>query len=393
MSAILGFVFWVIVARFYSPEDIGIASAVIASMGLVANFASLGLGIGLIRFLSHSVNNANSMLNTAFTTGAIASVVAALIYLAGLNFWSPTLLIIRENPIYIAAFIIFAVAATLSGLVTQTFVAERRASFSLVYGFTSNVLKLSLVIVLRFLHSLGIFGSWGIASCVALLLCFLFLHRVRSEYRFSHTINKGVLNDMLPFSFANYINGLFWTAPSLVLPIIVINLLGADTNAYFSITWAVASIFSIIPGSISSSLFAEGSYDNERLWLHVRRTLKMMSIILVPLIVLTLIFGDKLLLIFGSNYSANGATLLRLLVLSALPLTINTVYLDIKRVQRKLGIIIIMAVFIAMVSLALSYLLMPRMGINGAGVAWLATQSVTAVVIAANFLRRKQMVT
>jgi len=41
-----GFVFWVIAARFYSAEDVGLASAVIAAMGLINLF-----WVSLIGFL------------------------------------------------------------------------------------------------------------------------------------------------------------------------------------------------------------------------------------------------------------------------------------------------------------------------------------------------------
>ena len=50
-SALLGFVFWIIVVRFYDAEDVGVASATIAAMGLVGSFSRLGLEMGLVRFL------------------------------------------------------------------------------------------------------------------------------------------------------------------------------------------------------------------------------------------------------------------------------------------------------------------------------------------------------
>ena len=38
-SAGAGFFFWLIVARFYSTEEVGLASAIIAAMGLISMFS------------------------------------------------------------------------------------------------------------------------------------------------------------------------------------------------------------------------------------------------------------------------------------------------------------------------------------------------------------------
>ena len=86
-APLLGFAFWIRVARFYSPQDVGLASASIAAMMLLAAFSHLGLGVGLIRFLPHSGKSANSMINTCFTIGTLTSIVVTFIFMAGLGSW------------------------------------------------------------------------------------------------------------------------------------------------------------------------------------------------------------------------------------------------------------------------------------------------------------------
>ena len=196
------------------------------------------------------------------------------------------------------------------------------------------------------------------------------------------------MNDMLHFSFANYLSGFFWGAPAVVFPIMVVNLLGAEPNAYFYITWSVGGVLAMIPTAVSTSLFAEGSYDEEKLGSNIRRSLKMVPTILVPAVILMLVIADKLLLFFGSSYSQSAASLLRILALSTLPLAINIIYLGIKRVQKKLKLIVGLTAFVAVVTLGLAYLLLPLMGINGAGIAWLASQGIVALIIVASLFRR-----
>jgi len=391
IASLLGFVFWIIVARLYPPEDVGLASATISAMGLVAAFAGLGLGMGLIRFLPHSGENANKMINTALTINILASIVGAFIFIAGLSFWSPALLFLRENPIYLAAFVIFTIASGMLNLTGNTFIARRRAGFVVAQNLIFSLLKLTLPILLAsFFHSFGIFASWGISLCVALLVCFLlFLPRVQGGYRPFFALNRKAVNDIMHFSFANYISNLLWGAPAMILPIMMVNLSGAELTAYFYIAWAIAGTPAIVSGALSTSLFAEGSHDEDGVGLNIWRSLKISFLTLVPAIILILAIAPWLLDLFGGAYAENGVTLLRILALSALPLTINIIYLAIKRIEKKLKVLVGLSAFAAIAALGLTYLLLPVMGIDGAGIAWLITQGTIALVVVADSLKRR----
>jgi O-antigen/teichoic acid export membrane protein len=388
-NAVLGFVFWIIVARFYPAEDVGLASAAIAATGLLALFSYLGLGAGLIRFLPGSGKDASSMINTAFTVGVLASLLAISIFVAGLGFWSPSLLFLRQDPLYLGVFYLFSIIFTLSYLVDNALIARRRANYVLVRSLVFGILRLILpVILVVFFDFFGIFSSWGISMVVAFLLCILlFLPRAQPGYRPSFTFNRKVLSDMLNFSAANYVTSLFWSAPVMVLPIMVVNLLGAELNAYFYIAWSVSSVLAMVPTAASTSLFTEGSHEEKNLRPNIWRSLKMVFVILVPLVILVLVLADRLLLLFGSGYSENATALLRILTASTLPLAINLIYLGIIRVEKKLKTLIGLSIFAAVVTLVLSYVLLPRMGINGAGIAWLVSQSTITLWIVAGWLK------
>ncbi len=394
LNALFAFIFWIIVARFYPPEDVGSASAIISAVGLLTLFSYLGLPEGLIRFLSGAGRNASPMINTAIIIGTFASIVASGIFVTGLGFWSPALLFLRQNIIYLAAFITFTIVFTVSSLVDNVFVAERRADFTLVKGIIFGLLKLPLPIALAaFFHFFGIFASWGISLSVALLFAILFfLPRAQPGYRPCFTINRQVVNDILHFSLANYFATLFWSGAVMLLPIIVVNLLGAEPNAYFYIAWSISSVLTMVPSAVSTSLFAEGSYDESSLTRDIRRSLKMVFLILVPAVILVVAIADKLLLLFGGAYAENATTLLRILAISAIPSAINVVYLAMKRVEKRLKVIVGLSAFSAVVTIGLTYVLLPQLGINGAGIAWLAAQGVVALGIVAGFVLRRPLV-
>jgi O-antigen/teichoic acid export membrane protein len=390
-NALLGFAFWIVAARLYTTEDVGLASATISAVFLLTMLANLGLGYGLIRFLPNAGRNTSNMINSCFTIGGLTSIVTSLIFMAGLGFWSPALLSIRSNPFYLIAFILFTIVSTLTSLAEQAFVAGRRTGFILAKNLIFNLLRFLLVVLLAsFFHAFGIFASWGISVGVACLVSIpLFLPRVLSGYRPFFAINRGTLNAIFPFSLANYAGNLFWAAPAFVLPIMVVNLLGAEPNAYFYIAWAISGVLTMIPGAGSLSLFAEGSYEEDKLEQNLWRSLKMVFVILVPLAILVMVLADKVLLLFGSAYAENAATLLRILSIAALPLAINVVYLSIKRVEKKLKVIISLSASMAVVTLVLSFCLMPLIGINGVGIAWLSAQGIIALVIVAGSVKKQ----
>jgi O-antigen/teichoic acid export membrane protein len=67
-------------------------------------------------------------------------------------------------------------------------------------------------------------------------------------------------------------------------------------------------------------------------------------------------------------------------------LSLNYVYFGVRRVEMKMKGVIGLTAFTAVATLGLSYFLLPRMGIEGAGVAWLASQSVASVFIIRSLL-------
>lgn len=389
-SALIGFAFWMIAARLYPEEVVGLASAMISAMGLAVSFSKLGLELGLIRFLKKHSEDPKAIINTVFTVGLIASVAAALIFVAGLDLWSPALIFIRENPLYLCAFVFFCAVSSLLGFSDHSFIALRRSGFVVASGLIFGLLKVTLALALAsFLTSFSIFASWGIGLTAALIISvFIFLPIAQRGYRFAITIKKKVLSDMLGYSFANYLSVLLWSVPGLIFPLMVVNLLGAEANAYFYIGWAVSNVIVIIPTSVTTSLFAEGSFDEAQLKTHIIRSLKMIFLLLVPAVLAVLLLADKLLWLFGTQYSSSATELVRIMTLAVLPLAVNIIYLNIKRVQKDLKMIIIMPLMRALIVIILSYLLLAEIGINGIGIAWLVGQTCCAIVILVNWLWR-----
>jgi len=391
--ALTGFFFWIVAARLYPVESVGLASAAIGAAGFLTLFSTLGLDQAIIRFLPAAGNKARNMINSVFSLVGGVSLLLSVIFIAGLNLWSPALLPIRQNPVFILVFVLFTVGSLLQSIAGQAFIAKRKSGFALIQGQIFAILRfVPLFLLAPYFKTYGIFASLAILMFFSITISTLiFIPRVEKGYVPRPVIKKEIIKEMVGYSVANYVTSIFWMLPQTVLPLIVANVLGTEQNAYYYIGWSVASILFSIPAAVSFSLFAEGAHREENLGIEIIRALKLLALILIPAIIILSIFNAKILSFFGHNYSINGIKLFWFLTFSAIPLSINYIFYAIKRVERKMKPLILMAAFVAVVTIGLSYLLLPRMGIEGAGLAWLSGQSAGAVFVVYSLLKRQSL--
>jgi O-antigen/teichoic acid export membrane protein len=341
----------------------------------------LGLNFSVIRFLSQA-ERPRQLINSSFTLTGLLSLLAAGIFLAGLHWWSPALTFVRQNNLFTLTFLAVVVLATATSLTDSIFVAKRRAGFVLLFSTIASLLKLAFVVVLSLAsYAFGIVTSWTIALAIAVVISlFLFLPRVESSYRPVPNLSLGQVKGLARYSIHSYVASLLSRGPTMVLPILVLNTLGAESNAHFYVAWRIAELLFAIPWAVSQSLFAEGSFSPHRLKENVTRSIKFSLILLVGGTVIFIVAAKWLLLAFGQSYSSNALHLLWLLSLAGLPQGISHVYIAVLRVRDRLKELVIVRGFVAMAAPALSLLAMPRYGIIGVGWVWLGVQAVVVIV-------------
>jgi O-antigen/teichoic acid export membrane protein len=376
----LGFLFWIIVARFYTEAEVGLGSAIVSAMTFLGTLSLMGLGATIIRFLPKA-EKPREMINSCLTLSGLIAIAAAAVFIAGLDIWSPALLFIRENVALALAFVFFVTTLALLPVVDSVFIAKRRAEFALFRVTTVLLLRLPLPILLVFFfHAFGIAASWGIAAAIAVAISLFFsIPQLQKGYKPVPSLNPGIISHMWRYSTGSYFAALFNTAPVYLLPLMVVNLLGAEQNAYFYVAWMIANLLFAVSLAVSQSLFAEGSHFREELWGNVGKSLKFVLLILVPAVILIVVLGKWVLLIFGAGYSANSLLLLRILCLSSLFIGINRVYATTLRVEDRIRELVVIYALLAMAVLVGSYLVIPLAGIVGIGYVWLAANGLVSI--------------
>jgi len=331
LNVFCGFLFWNIAARYYSIESVGVATALISSLNLVILFSRFGFDISIIRFLP--INDKNKVFNTCLTITTTFSFIVGIIYVTCIKFFSPGLSFIQA-PKFAIIFIIFVVISSITLIMGNAFIAMRKAK----YYFLQNVFMASrvlLLIPLVFLGSFGIFGSVGIAYFVAAFFLYLVLKKFLV---FNLKIDKNFIRKSFKFSFMNYISNIFFAIPTLILPIIILNLLGGAEAAKYYIAFAIGNLVLIVPTALTTSLFVEGSHG-ESLRKNVIKTGLGIYSFLIPAVIFIYFFGDFLLGLFGKDY-VEALELLRLITLSSLFVAIYSLFIPIQNVRMRVESIV-----------------------------------------------------
>lgn len=378
VTAAIGFIFWIIAARLYTTEQIGISSAIISAMSLITIFSLLGLDISIIRYLPDK--DKKGLINTSFTITSIVTLLLSTIFISGLNFWAPNLIILKEDFWFGVAFIIFTVFYSIFTLQLSVFIGFKAVKYSFLQSFI-NMVKIVLLPLLIILGAFGIFVSFGFFYVVAFFVGNIFISRFFHAYKYIPSIKPHLLKDMIRYSFDNYISNIFYSIPNFLLPLIVLNVLGAVTNAYFYIAWTFSTIMLTIPFAVSRSLLAEGSSSPVEVKTNIYRTFKFTFTILGLANILIIIFGKFILNLFGAEYAVNGYYILIILSLTSFPFAFVQLFTSLKRIEKDMKPVIVVNIGVAVITIILGYLLMEYLGLIGIGYSWLTANILIAIYV------------
>lgn len=388
LNTAIGFIFWVMVAKYYTTHDVGLSTVIISTTNLIIAFSGIGLTFGLTKYLPGE-NDKEGMINTCITLVSSVSVIISIIFILFTSVICPSLNFIHENIGLLITFIFLTFILGTFTLQNYIFIALRSAKFSVMQSMLFNIIKVVFPILLISLGIFGIVFSWFISSLVAVIVGIFFLRLLlKQSYNPLPNLKIKILWKIISFSFLNNIAGFLGSIPALLMPLIVANMLGVDNAAYFFISYSISAMLLTIPSAINTSLFTEGSHDTNNFNLDVIKATKLSLLLLIPLIVFIFIFGSKLLLIFGREYSNNATVLLYLFSISTIPNAIALIYMTIMRVKTDLRPLIYINLVMASLIVGISYLIIPKLGLIGVGIAWISGWGITMLIVILLVMRK-----
>jgi O-antigen/teichoic acid export membrane protein len=380
VTSLFGYVFWLIVARTLPASVSGAGAAATSALQATALFACVGAAAAMIEWLPRS-RSALEWRRRA-TAGVLVSAVAAAVagvlvvgLLGHLLHTLPALASAAGGTLFCLGTVFFAVGTVLDYVA----VSERSGGRMLARNALFTAARIPLLLLPWLLPGTTdqILTSWAVAGGVALLIG-LTGFRGSTHGRSMRPAFGGLaahVREMMGSLVGQHFITIAAMLASYLLPIVVVARVSAAANAYFYATWMLGAVFFMISPAVSTSLFAEAAGNPGQIGALARRCARIIAALLVVPMAVYLVGGGLLLELFGPAYPHEGRLLLVLLTVSTVPDAVTNIAVAMLRATNRLRTALWLNTAMLVVSLVLSWLLLPGMGIVGVGVSWLVAQT------------------
>lgn len=389
LTSALGYAFWVIVARVFDSTVSGTAAATTSAIQATVLVASIGAATALVEWLPRTTTAAEwrQLVTTGIVVGACTAAAGALIVVLVLGATFRTLPQLGD-PEGATLFVMACVFVAVGLVIDYVAISEHRGGLLMMRNALLCGLRIPLMFIPVSLLTAedSILLAWTLASGLSLVWAVVgFGSRSGRSLRLSFVGFRRHLAAMASALAGQHLITVTSMLAGYVLPIIVYTRLSPADNAYFYITWMLGSVFFIISPAVSAALFVEGAANPSELQRLARRCVVTIVGLLVPPVLVYVFAGRWVLGIFGTDYADHGHLLLLILALSAVPDAITNVAVSVLRVTQRIRLALALNAGMLVGCLAGAWLVLPRLGILGAGVAWIASQAVGAAWVVARW--------
>lgn len=376
------------VARYLGPAEFGELAYVIAFISFFQAVATLGADAIVVRNISRDRQVAGEVLGTTFILRLVVGVICwacAILLIGVVKGWSDRAVILT---VFVGLSLVFQAADTID-LWFQSQSQNRKTVLVKVISYTvSNALKIALVLFAAPLSAFAIVISIEVALAAAGLWFLYSRSNVSVGWKFTRDCGANILRESWPF----IISGLSIITYMRIDQLMIGNMLGADSLGLYSAIMPLSSLWHVIPLTLCVSIspfVAKKKVESEVVYNRVLLNIFRGFLVSSVLISVSVAFAAKLIvgIIYGPVY-AEAATALSIHIFTVIPVFLG--------VARSLWIVNeerpILALYAASVggiaSVLLNFLLIPRMGIQGAAVAAVLSYFISGVLLTAVLDRR-----
>ncbi|WP_405874523.1 lipopolysaccharide biosynthesis protein [Streptomyces sp. NBC_00005] len=390
ISAVLGLGYWLIAARYYSESAVGQGSAAIAAMKFLAGLTAVALTGALARFIPVAGRATGRLIFRTYAASCVVVSFAAGIFLLTLDSWGPSYSFLHGS-IKGLGFIMAVASWNLLTLQDGVLTGLRSAPWVPVGNTVFSAVKLALLVGLAVsMPTTGVFVSWCLAIATSVVPLGILVFRKLVPRHIEATADHAkppTLKEIGRFLAGDYTGSLFSLAVVYLIPVIIASQVSSEDNAYFYITTTIGGTVNLLAINMGASLTVEGSHDPGRLSANTRAALKRMARIMLPICGLLFIGAPWILGVFGAGYAQAATPLLRWFAVGALLRVVMETYFAVLRAQSRTSGLAWLQGLLCVLVLGLTLLLLPRMGLTGAGVAEISSLAVIVVIAAPKLYR------
>ena len=372
------FLFWVGATKLVDVDQVGIATAMVASVTFVTYITGFGISFALARFASNNSPSSRRYFALGSVLSSLTSVVGAILYLLfATTEWS------GEGAGAFAVFVMISGTVGLNALVDTRLLALRRRR--VVLGRTigvalSRLLLLGAAWVLSIDSGPTIFVLMLLPDAVTGVVGTLILARGRVRFTSGDGWDRDEVGRAGRMAMISYISDLGPKAPALAIPVVALWVLEVNEYGGFYLAWSAVQMILFMPQAVALLLHIEAGRSDESFHRQVRVALAIAVGVAGAATAISVVAAPLLVVIFGDDYSIV-STYLPWLALGAVPWSIVMIIsVELRLVARSMitGFASIAEVILALVPAAV---LGSSMGLSGLAGGWCGGALVAAILL------------
>lgn len=390
--AVLAAVTTALVARELSPSEFGTFIALWTFNTLIASLLDLGIGSGIINFVSQTKNPQiqNRYISTMFIFLNIIGLIQFLIFSLGAHLWQ-NLLFPKIDPSWLIIVSLGAWFLLLGKFSNDSLRAKQQFIHSGFATATFAILRLTFIIYLIYSHNFDLFKGiiiMSLSPSIYLALSFFSLRLPLRQINF----HLKYLKQVLKFSSWLGFNQVVTTSTSRV-DILLLNRLASSTSAgIYGTASLIARVYTIITGSLLAVL-APKLIQLKNKTQQKKFLLKIFFLTLLvssSILIVIALARPLILIIFGSEY-LDAIPILYLLVTAMGALVISVpVLLPIIYILKKPNIIAWLSTLQLTIVLIANLIFIPKYGMIAPAYILIFSQ-ILVLFIATGYLKKKYL--
>ncbi|HYL67317.1 MAG TPA: oligosaccharide flippase family protein [Nitrosopumilaceae archaeon] len=318
-----GYVFWFIISKFATAATVGTSSAVISMVTIFINIATIGIPIGVERFLGKSFSEkklGNARLFVEASTvlvsfGTLACCIAILIFRNLIQN------VFKIDPSLMVVAILLICSSCIYNLFRSVIISSLKTkSLPLIMIISTGAkIVLSIVLVLMGMGAFGITLGYALFSILGSILFIIVVIMIFKGSKNNADLKlKQSFKNILEASMTNWIPALIATLGSQLGTIVVFASNGASQAGVYFISYSIVTAIAAVASVLFTIAFPALSAMDDGRKTFVWRIIKMSAIISIPFSASAFFYSKEIMQLFGQSY-ADGSLLLQIMVLATLP--------------------------------------------------------------------------
>lgn len=301
-TAVVGFVYTIILARILGPEQFGVFSAVSALIAIIYSLGDLGIAASLINYIPKLRDKKAILVSTSFWFEVFIAILIMLIFSGFAIFYEKIVPGSLPSQILIAG--ILAVNYFFIGYLQGIFTADRRfVEYSLSQIIDAG---LKIIIIFFLLNSSRLsIESAILANVISTLISLIYCFSKEKKY-INQRFDRNIFNQIFHFAKWIAVTRIFSVFISRI-DVILLNLLSGSFEAgIFSAANRITFLFALLVSSLGSVINPRfsGFDDKKKTLIYIKKLFGLIALIAVFMLAASLFAKPIINIVFGDKYTS-----------------------------------------------------------------------------------------